>query len=382
MKLFSDLYGHAMSQNLPNGAGICYQQNCDGTFNFEPMISDPNWSYESIWWLSYMESQPPFNSEAGQIKIQHVLNGGEKEVQIDGRIYLVDGYAEISGIKYFLEFDGCLYHRHNCMTSLKSKISRKDDSQRNKDLNRVGVLFQTFECEWLQLKKSVSSINNVSNFFGKKNILAEDIMTAIMNDKFYGIIRVDIESPPSVIEHFMKLNHPPIFTHENIEKEMVGSHMQSLLEERKAKFPLERQLTLVFHRKQYVLNTDLAKFYIEKGMILSNLSLAIEYTRSKPMSKFVEKVTAKRKEATLLGDKHLQNTWKLIMNSSYGRLSLNLEKRRKYKYVKPTDAPVLDEKPFVTNVSPVYGEFDTNFVEVTEKKRRIIDRVPGIYIYI
>ena len=361
-----------MSQNMPNGAGICYEKNEIGLFEFQPMVGDTNWSYESIRWLTYMEKRPPFNST---ISIRHALNGGEQEVKVEGRRYRVDGYAELNGTKYFFEYDGCRFHRHSCVNSLRSNIQQRDDSQRNKDLKKLGVLIQIFECEWFKVKEPVNV--KISKFFARKNIQANEIMEAIVSDQFYGIIRCDIFSPPSVVDHFSKLNHPPIFTHIQVDENMVGSVMKDILAEKKIKYPLEKQLTLVFNQDQYVLSTDLAKFYIEKGMKLTNLTLAIEYTRSKPLANFIKTVTEKRKEATRIGDNNLQNTWKLVNNSSYGRMTLNLMKRRKHKYVKPANAPTLDDNPFVTNVYPVQGEFETGFMEVTQKKRRTIDKVPG-----
>ena len=116
-------------------------------------------------------------------------------------------------------------------------------------------------------------------------------------------------------------------------------------------------------------------------MLLTNLTLAVEYTKSKPLADFVHTVTENRKEATRRGDENLQNTWKLIMNSCYGRSSLNLLKRRQYKYVSARDAPTLDDNPFVTNVSPVEGEFETGLYEITQKKRNTTDQVPGNNIY-
>ena len=361
-----------MSQHMPNGPGICYQPNENGLFDFKPMVTNTNWSYESIRWLAYMETVEPFNSK---VKIQHAMNGGEKEVKVSGRSYFVDGYAEVNGTKYFLEFDGCRFHRHTCVNSLRSNLPQKDDTQRNKDLNSLGVLLRTFECDWLKL--GIKPKINISNFFARKDICASEIMGAVANGSFYGIIQCDITSPPEVIDHFSKLNHPPIFAHKCIDEDMVGHCMKTLLKERSSKFPLEKQLTLVFHHEKYVLNTDLAMFYLKKGMQLTNLTLAVEYTKSKPLAKFVSTVTEKRKEATRRGDQNLQNTWKLIMNSCYGRSSLNLMKRRQYKYVLARDAPTLDDNPFVTNVSPVEGEFDTGLYEITQKKQITKDQVPG-----
>ena len=369
-----------MQQNMPNGPGICYQKKDNGTFDFDPMISKAAWSYESIHWLSYLESKPPFCTTDRQINIRHALNGGEVEVIIEGRRYKVDGFAEIDGVEYYCEFDGCNFHKHDCITSLKSGLRQRNDQQRNKDLQTKGKLIQIFECEWLKIKPTVNYKISVSRFFGRRNISEREILDSVIDGSFYGIIRVDIHSPQAVVDHFMKVRFPPIFAHVSISEEMVEEKMRAHLKERGVKYPIKNQLTLVFNRKQYVLTSDLARFYITKGMHLTNLTLAIEYTKSKPLKKFIDTVTAKRKEATLTGDSNLQNTWKLVSNSCYGRLTLNLMKRRKYKYVPTNQAPVIDDTPFITNISPVAGEFDTEFVEVTQKRQRIVDKVPGKYL--
>ena len=365
---------------MPNGAGFCYQQNENGLFDFQPMISSSSWSYESIHWLCYMETQAPFRTNERQIRIRHALNGGEIQVSFENRSYKVDGYAEINGIKYLLEFDGCRYHRHTCEASRTSNINQNDDSQRNKDLKRIGEFIQIFECDWIKIKPEIPCTYSISKFFGGKNINGNEILDAVADGSFFGIIRADLRSPQCVIDHFMKVRFPPIFAHVCVEESMVESAMLNLLKEQKVKFPMKEQLSLVFNHDQYLLTTELARFYLSKGMEISNITLALEYTRSKPLKKFINLITSKRKEATLKGDKNLQNTWKLVNNSCYGRLSLNLLKRRTYKYVKARDAPMVDETPFITSVGPVIGEFETGFVEVTRKKRKQIDRVPGKFL--
>ena len=366
-----------MQQDMPNGAGICYQKNERGLFEFEPMVSGGTWSYECISWLSYMKTQSPFRTPKRQIRIRHALNGGEVEVRCENRRYKVDGYAEIDGIKHFLEFDGCRFHKHNCYTSLSSNVCNKDDAQRNADLKRLGCFIQTFECDWLKLKQTVEFTNSVSRFFARRNITEMEILNAVNNGSFFGIIRVDISSPQSVVDYFNQVNFPPIFTHVAVEEDMLAPRMLSILKTQGVKFPLKKQLTLAFNREQYVLTSELARFYVKKGMILSNLTLAVEYTRSKPLKTFVDTVTEKRKQATRTGDKNLQNTWKLVSNSCYGRLSLNLLKRRQYTYKPTKDAPVVDENPFITAVAPVTGEFNTAYVEVTRKKKTTTDKIPG-----
>ena len=361
-----------MRQNLPNGPGVCYERKSNGCFDYNSMLTSQNFSLNSIRWLSYMNTKEPFSGHT----IYHALNKGEQKITTNGRNYYLDGYCVIDGEQYFLEFDGCMYHQCTCEVSQKSKFSKRNDSLRHKDLSLIGTLIVMKECEWNQILIKEKPILNLPNFFGEKNIEEKAIFDAIENGKFYGIIQCDIFSPDNVIEYFSKLNHPPIFNHIEVEKDMLSDKMIKQLEARKIKFPLEKQLTLSFHAKKYLLTTDLAKFYMSKGMKLTNLQIAIEYNRDQPLASFVNLVTEKRKEATRIRDNNLQNTYKLCMNSCYGKTGLNLEKLRQYVYVKPEK---LDKHlgPLTQRFDQVNGEFATNFIEVVKKKRKITDSIPG-----
>ena len=361
-----------MRQNLPNGPGVCYERKANGCFDFKSMLTSSSFSHESIRWLSYLNSQEPFKGHV----IHHALNTGEQKIKIKNRTYYVDGYCVIDEKQYFLEFDGCMYHQCTCETSRNSKFTKKDDAQRNLDLSSVGKLVVMKECKWRKLADTKNPINELSIFFGRKNIKEQEIFDAISNGKFYGLIQCDIFSPDHVVDHFTKLNHPPIFNHVELEKEMLSNKMLEQLENRKISFPLNKQLTLTFHAEKYLLTTDLALFYMSKGMVLSNLIVAIEYNRDKPLASFVDLVTERRKEATRLQDNNLQNTYKLCMNSCYGKTGLNLEKLRQYTFVKSNK---LDKNlgPLTQRFHHVNGEFETDFVEIVKKKRKVTDSIPG-----
>ena len=361
-----------MRQNLPNGPGVCYERKENGCFDYNSMLTSKNFSLTAIRWLSYMATLDPFRGH----KIHHALNTGEQKINVNGRYYFVDGFSMINGVQYFLEFDGCMYHCCTCETSKNSKFTKRDDAQRHKDLSQLGILIVMKECQWKKIVAENKPAYKLPNFFGEKNITESQIFEAIKNGDFYGLIQCDIFSPDHVIDHFAKINHPPIFNHVAVEKEMLSEEMIKLLEKRKIKFPLNKQLTLTFHARKYLMTTDLAKFYISKGMILSNLQIAIEYNQDKPLSSFVNLVTERRKEATRIRDNNLQNTYKLCMNSCYGKTGLNLEKLRQYVYVKPENLRK-HIGPLTQRFDQVHGEFATNFIEVVKKKRKISDSIPG-----
>ena len=374
--VYSDLYGHAMRQNLPNGPGVCYEKNKNGHFEYKSMMTTSNFSIECIRWLHFMNEQEPFKN----VQIQHALNRGEKQIQVGNKFYYVDGYCVVENEKFFFEFNGCRYHSCSCDVSKKSKI-RRNDVQKEKDLSSIGTLIVMKECEWDEFCKTTKPEYSLPNFLGRKNIKESEIFAAVVNGTFYGLIQCDISSPDHVIEHFLKLNHPPIFNHVEIDREMLSTKMTEQLDSRNIKFPLEKQLTLTFNATEYLLTTDLAQFYISKGMILSNLKIAIEYSKDQPLAAFVNLVTEKRKEATRIRDNNLQNTYKLCMNSCYGKTGLNLDKLRKHVYVKPSNLSK-HIGPRTQHFCPVNGEFDSDYIEVVKKRHRVTDTIPGKFIQI
>ena len=367
-----------MRGDLPNGPGFFYRKNAGGTFDWECMLTKANWSFESISWLNHLQRQPPFTVGDQIYQIQHALNRGEKMITVDGRKYYVDGYAVVGDTTFLFEFDGCQYHSCSCDTSTRSPFTKKDDRQRDKDLASVGVLIKKKECEWLA-EKPKTTTNLVSQFFRRKNITEEEIISAVQNGSFFGLLCVDLHSPPEVVDYFMQLKFPPIYKHVKVQEDMMSPKIRDDMIKAGMKFPLEKQLTLGFHAQEYLLTSDLAQFYLKKGIKMTNLRLAVEYYRDKPLAKFVNLVTEKRKEATRIKDDHLQNTYKLVMNSSYGKLGLNKTQFKNYKYVKPDGNKMIDD-PFVAHVLPVTGEFETDFYEIASRKRSYKDSVPGEFI--
>ena len=96
------------------------------------------------------------------------------------------------------------------------------------------------------------------------------------------------------------------------------------MKDRKTQFPLDRVLTLTYQANQILLTSETAKFYMEVGVDLSNLSRAYEYEQANPLAHFVKEVTDQRKAATRSGNKALQDVFKLVMNSSYGNGFIDL----------------------------------------------------------
>ena len=364
-----------MMMDMPTGAGFLYQKMPMGGFKWSSMLRKTKFSYESIEWLSFMEMK----SES-QINIRHAMNGGELKFHHKGLNFLPDGYRVIHGVSHFYFYDGCYFHecKHNCKVSDKSTHLKPNDDLRDKLVSEIGIVHKISSCEWDGLKSNITLKSKLSKYFNcKRRITETELFEAIINYEIFGLVQCDIKSPQSVVDRFMKLNFPPIFIHREVHAESVGDYMREEIIKSKRKFPLNKQLTLGFHAKQHLITTEQFIFYHKQGMIMDNFALVIEYQRDKPLKKFVEVVTEHRKQATLDKDESKQQLYKLVANSSYGRMGMNLTKQRDVKYVRTDEA---DKKKhfnaFNIHRRLVNGEYPSGYTEIVSNKKKIVDTIP------
>ena len=132
----------------------------------------------------------------------------------------IDGYHELeteNGIlKLGFEFMGCYWHfcPHNCKNSRNDRFKPEEIVAEQRRLakirNELDHLEVRYECEWMQEKKRIDDFDSkLSTFIGRsKPIYGEDIIKAIVDDQFYGIAKVDVETPEHVRLELEHLNFP------------------------------------------------------------------------------------------------------------------------------------------------------------------------------
>ena len=113
------------------------------------------------------------------------------------------------------------------------------------------------------------------------------IISAIENDEFFGLIEIDVFAPSEVIEQCKKVNFAPIFNKIPVTREMLSSKMRKRADIYKFKLPTRDQLTLVYEANDYLCTTDMLKFFLQLGMIVTDIKYCIEYQKCKPLEKFV-----------------------------------------------------------------------------------------------
>ena len=300
--------------------------------------SPTKYSKKAIKWLNYCQNQTPFMDGSNLNIIHHALNSGEKEFKTSTVKFHADGYAEINGVQHFLFFHGCCFHQcPNCGKSAGSPFLTpskvKSDIEVENYCRKQGVYHRIFECQWDQLMKSgVKYKNFTSQFFEKNNIEETDLVEAVKDGSLYGFIQADLTSPDHVIEKYRQVNFPIIFNHVIVEDDMINPSILENLKKKKTDYS-NKQLTLTFHAKSYLMTTDLCQWYMEQGVEISNVTLVVEYIKYQPFKKFINELAECRKVADQNGQSDLAAIFKLLANATYGSLALDRAKvSRQLKY--------------------------------------------------
>ena len=329
----NSLYSTVMKLELPVGSGVLYE-NINGLFNHNYMANNAggNASYISLHWLNHMQNT--FMSDGQPIYIQCQINGSEKQI---GN-YFLDGYVYYNGKHIGLDFHGCRFHW--CDECNTVYIGSESDKQRDQErhnflIDELDEYITIAECQY---KKIMQDDQPVLNFFwNRKTICQDDIIQGIIDDKVYGLCKVDITCPDEAKKKFLDLNFPPIFNHVSVTEEMLSSPLQTYAKLHKMKFPLDAQLTLTFNATGMILATPLLQYYLKNGLKITKIYYFVEYLKETPFKGFIDKMVAMRIEATLTNNELLQMLAKMLLNSSWGRLAMNVGNRKNTVYARSNE---------------------------------------------
>ena len=230
---FNSLYPFVFAESLPCGVGICFERDGD---NFKLRSMHDSGKPASIGCLEWLEWKALRNPYPGT-NIKHAANFGEVCITVaDGSKHFVDGYQEVpmqddeQPYKIAYEFKGCRYHRcAKCDTEciLTDAEAEKDWLRTQAIRDEVDLLVEMSECEWNVLRKTAVYSTSLSKFIGQKKITEEDIISAVMKDEFFGILKVRLSTPEDVINKYESLGFPFIFCRKDITEDMLSEKMKS-----------------------------------------------------------------------------------------------------------------------------------------------------------
>lgn len=314
------LYLWAIGQPMPVGSYIRRRD----TDNFRPHKRD-RWEmmFNYMDWLNQSEG----------LQIKHFQNSSrEKRV---GQYY-VDGYEENTNTVY--EYYGCYWHSHTCQPKYqeteKGKACYQRTLKRAAYIRKKGYnLVEKWECEFLRETRSNKALKSFIHdrkpvFFNKvgyRDITEQDILKAVRQDQFFGMVECDLEVPTqwqgttrpqtnlSPEEFFSEMS--PLFCTAEIPFEKIGKHMQEHARSHGLSEKPRKLLVGGMKGKKLLIASPLLKWYLEKGIVVTKIYEAIEFHEDRCFQTFMHDVTNARRQ----GDRDckldiIASTMKLIGN--------------------------------------------------------------------
>ena len=187
-----------------------------------------------------------------------------------------------------------LYYPHICYhtcplcTTESIKKTQKTDRKKLKALREYGHVIMIRGCQWNLIKDHLTMKSPYSSFYYNTSITTDMILQAVKNGTFFGLLEVDVSTPMWLQRECNKINFATIFNKITPTEDMLSSSMLARCQKYGTKFPLNPQLTLVYNAKQYLITSDMLKYYLELGMTVSCVHYCVEFQRSKPLNKFIE----------------------------------------------------------------------------------------------
>ena len=234
----------------------------------------------------------------------------------------------VDGIQVIYEFNGCAYH--SCERCRPVRLNENEDIRKSFFRNLPNSkIIEIASCEWYAQKceMNIQAYNpEISPLLFNNNVKTCDIISLVMQDEIYGFAVVDLEKT-SEAEKWLRLNWPPIIQKDEILYEDLPIWMQPLFE--KSEFP-KQTIVQKMSAKKLLLHSELLKFYLENGFIVTKLYKFFEYEGSRCFEDVYNKVYNARVEATEIGNSsdataeqkaaaEMQATCvKLVSNSMYG----------------------------------------------------------------
>jgi hypothetical protein len=299
-------------------------------------------------------------SRRDHVHIHHKLNSGEEK-----RVgpYLLDGYVN-GPEKIAYEFYGCWYHGHGdaCPLFRGRNLSDKNRKLMKERLERTQKRAQylrdqgyevisVWECDYEENHSMNAVLSGIPDSYlppfsrshSSRHPSKEDLLEAVSNDSFFGMLEVDIYVPKQWSSGFESNLTPhqyfgemcPLFCNVDIPFEQIGAHMQDHAAKNDLGTEPRRSLVGGMSAEKILLATPLLKWYIEHGLRVTRVYQAIEFVGKLCFKPFQEEVSNARREGDLDPNKSIiSDTMKLLGNSGYGSLILDKTRHQNVSYLK------------------------------------------------
>ena len=385
---FNSLYLYSQNQLLPTTPGIQWSKRSNGYFRKKSLRTDI--SFASLQWLYWLQETDICVDKHGQRqRIHHGYHQGEvccECLQFDYQCAHrkpVDGYCLVDGQHIFFEFLGCYFHP-GCEKCQSSNVNCKEREEayaiKKAIMREKGRLIEKRSCEW-QRNMPAPIKTEMGRVLCRDN--EQTLLEAIKNGEFYGFIVCTVTTPLELIQSYDIL-FPWIIQHQTITE--LSPYMREQTDKKEFK-----TLCQTYNGENILLLSSTIKFYMEIGLKISNIGLAVQYKPGinilhftfyishleRGLSPFVKKVVNLRSEAKEAKDDAKGLTAKLVGNSGYGKTSENVYKHKQTKlFSKVADSRIACRSPFLRTIHEFITEDLSSMTEVTLDKKKIYDDKP------
>ena len=203
-----------------------------------------------------------------------------------------------------------------------------------------------------------------------------DILQGIKDKTLFGFIVADVSTPPDILDKIRWLNFPPVIRRESIDETLLTPYMKNRVKEKGYKLPQISPIQ-TFHGKQLLLFTPLVQFYIELGLLITNITSFVQYKESFILQNFVNKITNGRIYAKRQRNSELELAYKVIGNSGYGKLGESVKKYTSTRLVDDARLKIDQKSAFFKDSHPLLDENgDHEMCEIDMQPRKVVDNKP------
>jgi hypothetical protein len=178
----------------------------------------------------------------------------------------------------------------------------------------------------------------------------EGILDDVLNEKFFGVMECDIDVPENLKDVFSEMS--PIFKNTDISYNDISEDTKRQV---KPTYKSRKLIGSMFGRKM-LFHTSLLKWYLSKGLEVTNITLAVKYNPKQPFKDFEAAVSdARRKGDSNKDYKLIGEMMKLIGNSAYGKCLTN--------FLKHESVSIVPDEKYAKNVRKINYKSHQDLVE-------------------
>ena len=366
------LYLWAWAQDFPCGD---FEVRMGPDFKLEKR-TQKGFSDLAIRWLD-------IEAKRRNIHIVHELNSKCGEVRIGSSRHKVDGFCAEQNL--ILEMHGCFYHAcSSCYRDRADQVHpyypltfaevRERTTKKIKYFKDLGYeVVEKWECEFNREHPPP-----VRDHRGAMTMT--DIIDKVKTGQLFGLVKVDILTPEWLKPKLDEF--PAIFKNCPVSRDDISPMMRRFCEQNNK---LRKPTTLLIssHKAdQILLITPLLKYYLELGLQVTKIHYIVHFPDHKPcFQDFADKVSDARRR----GDQDpessvLASTFKLIGNSSYGKVTTNQTKQTDTTYANGFHATYLMNQ----NRFKMCRKVDDDLFEIEMYKKNHYFNLPlhlGVFVY-